>query len=66
MPSEAPAVQKLMFTRKETAYTLGVSTRSVDKLIKSKKLPSRQFGRKVMVSFDALVKFSKQDHDSLD
>jgi excisionase family DNA binding protein len=66
MPSEAPAVTKLMYTRTEASFSLGVSKRSLDKLIKSKKLPSRQFGRKVMVSFDALVKFSKQDHNSLD
>jgi excisionase family DNA binding protein len=66
MPSETPTVQKLMFSRKESATVLAISCRSIDKMVASGKLPHRRFGRKVVIPFDALLKFSQKDHDSLD
>jgi hypothetical protein len=65
MSSEFANVPKLMFTRAEAAYSIGVSKRSLDWCIKHKQIAVRKFGRKVMIPFESLVKFSKTDHDSL-
>jgi len=63
--SETSNVPKLLFTRTEAAFSLGISKRSLDHLIKNEQLAVRKLGRKVCVPFEALLKFSKSDHASL-
>jgi hypothetical protein len=58
-------VPKLMYTRAEASYSLGISRRSLDWCIKHRQIAVRKFGRRVLVPYESLLKFSKSDHDSL-
>ena len=58
-------VPKLLFSRRETAYSLGLSLRSVGYLLKTGKLKYRKIGAKTLVPYESLVQFSKADHASL-
>jgi len=53
---------KLMFSRRETAETLGVSLRMVDILIGNKQLVARRVGRRVLVPLLSLEQFVRRDH----
>lgn len=44
-----PAVEKVLYSRKDAAYALSISIRSLDTLLASKKLSTRRLGRKVMI-----------------
>lgn len=53
---------KLLFSKQETAETLGVSLRTVDNLIVSKELTVRRVGRRVLIPVAELDRFVKRDH----
>ena len=55
-------IPKLLASKKEAAYSLGVSLRAVDYKIASGELPTRRIGRRVLVPVTALQKFARQDH----
>jgi hypothetical protein len=55
-------IEKWLFSRKESAYALGVSTRSVDYLIQQRKLETRRVGAKVLVTRESLRRFAAGDH----
>ena len=58
----SPDTPKLLFTRKECAYSLGLSLRSVAFLLKSGQLGFKNYGSKILIPHQELVKFSKKDH----
>ena len=53
---------QMLYSRKQVAYQLGLSLRSVDYLIARKALTTRRIGKKVLVPHGELVRFSRQDH----
>jgi excisionase family DNA binding protein len=53
---------KLLFSRRETAETLGVSLRMVDILIGNKQLVARRVGRRVLVPLQSQEQFVRRDH----
>jgi excisionase family DNA binding protein len=55
---------KLMYGKVEAAAMLSISVRTLDYLIANKKLPVRRIGKRVLISYQALVLFSKQDHQT--
>ena len=55
-------VEKFLFTRKESAFSLGLSPRSVDYLIQAKKLETRRIGTKVLVTRESLRRFATSNH----
>lgn len=57
-----PLFFKLQFSRAEAAVMLGVSQRTLDRLIAEKQLPVRRIGRRVLVHRDAIASFTKHDH----
>lgn len=59
----SPDTPKLMFTRKEASYSLGLSLRSISTLLKNGKLKYRKVGTKTLIPHESLVRFSKSDHD---
>jgi len=59
----SPDTPKLLFSRKEAAFSLGLSLRSIAKLLKNGQLKARRCGSKVLIPHSELVKFSKFDHD---
>ncbi len=63
--AEKPAVAKLLYSRKDAAYALSISVRSLDYLIANKQLNTRKLGKKVMISHSELSRFARADHHSL-
>jgi excisionase family DNA binding protein len=53
----------LLYTRGEAAEQLRVTTRTVDDLIRSGKLPAVKFGRRVLVRSDDLRELAKTGHN---
>jgi hypothetical protein len=58
-------VAKLLYSRKDAAFALSVSVRSLDYLIANKQLATKKIGKKVMVSHGELVRFARSDHPNL-
>jgi excisionase family DNA binding protein len=55
---------KLQHSRREAAVMLGVSLRTIDRLIADKQLIVRRIGRRVLTSHDTLLRFIKADHQT--
>jgi excisionase family DNA binding protein len=55
-------VPKLLFSRREAAYSLGLSLRSISYLLKTGKLKFRKVGSKTLIPHESLIRFSKMDH----
>ena len=52
-------VEKFLFARKEAAFSLGMSIRSVDYLIAKEDLLIRRIGKKVLVTRESLRLFAR-------
>jgi excisionase family DNA binding protein len=63
-PVVAAALHKLQYSREEAAELLGISLRTLDRLIAEKTLPARRIGRRVLITHDALLMFTKRDHST--
>jgi excisionase family DNA binding protein len=61
--SRRPTV-KLLLTKKDVAYALSLSLRTVDNLIAAKRLQVRRIGRRVLIPRHALEQFARRDHVS--
>ena len=57
-----PAPEKFLYSRKESAFALGVSIRSLDTLVATKQLSTRRLGKKVMIPTAELRRFARADH----
>ena len=55
-------IEKFLYSRKEAAYALGISVRSLDYLIAGKQLDMRRIGKKVLVTHASLAAFSSANH----
>lgn len=55
-------VEKFLFSRREGALSLGISTRSIDYLIAGKKLDTRRIGSKVLITRESLRRFAAGNH----
>lgn len=55
-------IVKLLYSRQESALSLGISKRSVDYLIANKKLKTRRIGGRVLIPFTELKRFAAGDH----
>jgi excisionase family DNA binding protein len=55
---------KLQYSRGEAAEMLSISPRTLDRLIAEKQLPVRRIGRRVLITRDALEKFTRKDHET--
>lgn len=58
-------VQKLLYSRKEAAYALSISCRSLDLLIASGQLAVRKIGSRIMIPAHTLHEYAATDHDTL-
>ena len=54
--------EALAFSKSEAARMLGVSLRTVDRLIALKHLPVRRLGRRVLIPRNSLQSFLRVDH----
>jgi hypothetical protein len=55
-------VPVLLYSRRRAADALSISVRSLDYLIKRRKLTTQRIGRKVMIPHGELVRFARGDH----
>lgn len=60
-----PLPPKLLYSRKDAAFALSVSLRSIDHLISKGRLKTRKLGNRVMVAHAELCRFADTDHDTL-
>lgn len=56
------ALHKLQYSREEAAELLCISLRTLDRVIAEKRLPVRRIGRRVLITYEALLAFTKRDH----
>jgi hypothetical protein len=55
-------VEKFLFARKEAAFSLGMSIRSIDYLIAKGELSTRRVGSKIMIPRESLRLFARGHH----
>jgi hypothetical protein len=55
-------VEKLLYSRRDTAEALSLSIRSVDYLITTRRLPMRRIGGKILIPASAVRRFAREDH----
>lgn len=55
------ALPRLFYSRKEAAYLLSISVRSLDYLIAEGRLHTRKIGAKILVPHDELLRFARHD-----
>ena|SRR5260370_5116851 len=58
-------VEKLLYSRRETAEALSLSIRSVDYLITTGRLTTRRVGGNILVPASAVRRFAREDHPDL-
>jgi excisionase family DNA binding protein len=58
----AQGIIKLLYSRKEAAYALGISIRALDYLLSSRSIKARRIGARVLIHRDDLFKWASQDH----
>jgi len=64
--ADQPAVPKLLYSRKESAYALSISTRSLDGIIAAGELKIRRFGpRRILIPVEELARYARRDHTYL-
>jgi excisionase family DNA binding protein len=55
-------VKKLLYSKKETAWALGISVRAVDYLISTKQLETRRIGGRVLIPAREVERFAASNH----
>jgi hypothetical protein len=58
-------VQKLLYSRRDAAFALSISIRSLDYLIANKELKFRKLGKKVLIPAGSLTQYARADHTCL-
>jgi hypothetical protein len=53
---------KILYSRKESAFALSISIRSLDLVIAAGELKVRRIGRKVLIPVAELERYARKDH----
>jgi hypothetical protein len=56
------SIEKLLYSRRDTAEALSLSIRSIDYLITTGRLPTRRVGGKILIPASAVRRFAREDH----
>jgi hypothetical protein len=56
------SLEKLLYSRRNTAEALSLSIRSIDYLITSGRLPARRVRGKILIPASAVRRFAREDH----
>jgi hypothetical protein len=56
------SVEKLLYSRRDTAEALSLSIRSIDYLITTGRLTARRVGGKILIPASAVWRFAREDH----
>jgi hypothetical protein len=57
-----PPAPRLLYDRKTASQMLSISIRSLDYLLARKTFQTRKIGKKILITHDSLVRFSRADH----
>ena len=55
-------VEKLLYSRRDTAEALSLSVRSIDYLVTTGRLSARRVGGKILIPASAIRRFAREDH----
>jgi hypothetical protein len=55
-------IKKLLYSRKDAAFALSISTRSLDYLIERGELMTRKLSKKILIPAGELSRFARADH----
>ena len=55
-------VEKLLYSRKDAAFALSLSMRSIDYLIAGKQLLTRRIGNRILIPADEIRRFARANH----
>ncbi|WP_213805738.1 helix-turn-helix domain-containing protein [Granulicella sp. dw_53] len=64
MLTAAPSIERLLYSRKEAAFLLSISTRTLDTYIAVGKLKVRKLGGRKLIPKAELVRFAARDQAS--
>jgi excisionase family DNA binding protein len=53
---------RLLYSRKEAAYQLSISTRAIDYLIATREIAVRRNGSRILIPHAELVRYARADH----
>ncbi len=56
------SVEKLLYSRRDTAEALSLSIRSIDYLVTTGRLTARRVGGKILIPASAVRRFAREDH----
>jgi hypothetical protein len=56
------SVEKLLYSRRDTAEALSLTIRSIDYLITTGRLSARRVGGKILIPASAVRRFAREDH----
>jgi hypothetical protein len=59
--ADAPTALKLLYTRRESSFALGLSIRSIDILVATKQLAIRKVGRRILITASSLESFAQAE-----
>jgi excisionase family DNA binding protein len=62
MPISITPTNRIIYDRKNAAFQLSISVRTLDYLVANHKIPFRRQGRKVMFLHNDLVKYANTNH----
>ncbi len=51
-------VPKLLYSRKEAAWSLSISVRSLDLLVAAKQIDIRKLGKRIMIPIESLTRYA--------
>ena len=53
---------RLLYSRKEAAYQLSISTRAIDYLIANREIAVRRNGSRILIPHAELIRYARADH----
>jgi hypothetical protein len=58
-------VTKMLYSRRDAAFALSISIRSLDYIIAAKQLKFRKIGKKILIPAGELTRYARADHSCL-
>jgi hypothetical protein len=63
--ADTTPVPKILYSRKESAYALSISIRSLDLVLAANEMKFRRIGRKVLIPATEIERYARRDHSCL-
>jgi hypothetical protein len=63
--ADTTPVAKILYSRKESAFALSISVRSLDIALAAGQMKYRRIGRRVLIAAEELSRYARRDHANL-